>query len=95
MTGYVITDVEITDADRYAEFLQKVTGTVESFGGKFVARGGAIDVVEGDWNPNRIALLEFDSVERAKEWLSSPEYNELNELRTSSSNINMVVFEGV
>ena len=95
MAGYVITEVEITDAERYAEFLGQVTATVEGHGGKFIARGGAIDVVEGDWTPSRFALLKFDSVEQAKAWLTSPKYTALNELRTSSSNINMVIVEGL
>ena len=95
MAGYVIIEVEITDAGRYGEFLGQVTGTVEAHGGKFIARGGAIDVVEGDWTPPRLAILKFDSVEQAKAWLNSPEYTALNELRTSSSKINMVVVEGL
>ena len=95
MAGYLITDVEVTDAGRYAEFMEKVTPVIENHGGKFVARGGAIEVIEGDWNPPRLAILEFGSIEQAKKFLSSPEFNELNELRTGSSNINMVVVEGV
>ena len=95
MSGYVIIEVEITDRARYGEFMEKVTSTVEAHGGKFVVRGGDIDVIEGDWTPSRLALLEFESAARAREWLSSPEYNELNELRTGSSNINMVLVEGL
>ena len=95
MAGFVIIDVEITDAERYGEFMEKVTATVEAYGGKFVVRGGTFDVIEGDWTPNRLALLEFATVEDSRAWLDSPEYNALNEIRTSSSNINMVVVEGV
>ena len=94
MAGFVIIDVEITDAERYGEFMEKVTATVEANGGKFVVRGGAFDVIEGDWTPDRLALLEFATVEDSRAWLASPEYNALNEIRTSSSNINMVVVEG-
>ena len=94
MAGFVIIDVEITNAERYGEFMEKVTATVEAHGGKFTVRGGAFDVIEGDWTPNRLALLEFATVEDSKAWLASPEYNALNEIRTSSSNINMVVVEG-
>ena len=79
----------------YGEFMEQVTATVEGHGGKFVVRGGALDIVEGDWKPQRIAILRFDSVERVREWLSSPEYVALNEIRTRSSNISMVVIEGV
>ena len=57
MAAYVITDVEITDADLYRQFMKQVTETIESHGGKFVARGGALDVISGDWMPKRSALL--------------------------------------
>ena len=95
MSAYVITDVEVTDASLYGQFLEKVTATVEGYGGKFVARGGALDVISGDWTPKRIALLEFGSVEQAHAWLSSPKYTALDDIRTRSSNINMVVVEGL
>ena len=95
MAAYVITDVEVTDASLYGQFLEKVTATVEGHGGKFVARGGALDVISGDWMPKRIALLEFGSVEQAHAWLSSPKYAALDDIRTRSSNINMVVVEGL
>ena len=95
MVGYVIVEVEITNRAGYGEFLEKVTSTVEAHGGKFVVRGGDIDVIEGNWTPMRLAVLEFESAVRAREWLGSPEYNELNDLRTSSSNINMVLVEGL
>ena len=94
MAAYVITDFEITDASLYGQFLEQVTGTVESHGGKFVARGGGIEIVLGDWSPKRIALLEFDSLEQVHAWLSSPEYTALDDIRSRSSKIDMVVIEG-
>ena len=67
MSAYVISDVEITDASLYRQFLQQVTATVENHGGRFVVRGGGVDIIEGDWTPKQIAILVFDSTERAKE----------------------------
>ena len=95
MAAYVITDIEVTDTSLYGQLLEKVTTTVEGHGGKFVARGGALDVISGDWMPKCIALLELGSVEQAHAWLSSPEYTALDDIRTRSSNINMVVVEGL
>ncbi len=95
MSAYVIADVEITDAHLYRQFLEQVTATFENHGGRFVVRGGGTDIIEGDWTPKRIAILVFDSTERAKEWLGSPEYAALDDIRTRSSNINMVVVEGL
>ena len=72
-----------------------MTATVGAYGGKFVARGGGIEIVSGDWAPERIALLEFNNIDQVHAWLNSPEYTALDDMRTSSSNINMVVVNGV
>ena len=95
MAAYVITDVEITDASLYGQFLERVTGTVEAYGGKFVARGGELEVRLGDWKPDRLAILEFDSLQQIRTWLESPEYTALDDIRSRSSNINMVIVEGL
>ena len=95
MSAYAITDVEITDASLYGQFLERVTPTVESHGGKFVVRGGELDVKLGDWTPERLAVLEFDNLEQVRVWLSSPEFTALDDIRSKSSNINMVIVEGL
>ena len=95
MSAYLIADVEVTDEDVYAQFRERMTPTLEAYSGKFIARGGEIGVIEGSWNPNRLAIVAFDSMEQARAWLASPEFKELNDIRTSSSNINLVLVEGV
>ena len=95
MSAFVITDVEITDASLYGQFFEQVTGTVEAHGGKFVARGGTLEVILGEWTPKRIAILEFDSLQQIRTWLASPEYTALSDIRSRSSNINMVIVEGL
>ena len=95
MAAYVIVDVEITDADLYGQFMKQVTGTVESHGGQFVTRGGSLEVVLGNWSPKRVAILQFDSLDQARGWLNSPEYTALDDIRSKSSNINMVIVEGL
>ena len=95
MSAYVITDVEITDASLYQEFRERVTSTVEAHGGRFVARGGELEIVLGDWTPKRLAILEFGSIEQVHAWLNSPEYVALDDVRSRSSNINMVVVQGL
>ncbi len=95
MPAYVITDVEITDASLYGEFVERVTSTVEAHGGKFVARGGELEVILGDWTPRRLAILEFESTQQVRAWLKSPEYVALDDVRSRSSNINMVIVEGL
>ena len=95
MSAYVITDVEITDASLYGEFVNRVTSTVEAYGGKFVARGGELEVILGNWAPKRLAILEFESLQQILTWLNSPEYTALDDIRSRSSNINMVIVEGL
>ena len=95
MAAYVIVDVEITDADLYGQFMKQVTGTVASHGGKFVARGGSLEVVLGGWAPKRVAIMQFDSLDQVRGWLTSPEYTALDDMRSKSSNINMVIVEGL
>ena len=95
MPAYVITDVEITDASLYGEFVERVTSTVEAHGGKFVARGGELEVILGDWTPKRLAILEFETMQQVRTWLKSPEYVALDDVRSRSSNINMVIVEGL
>ena len=95
MSTFVIADVETTEASLYGQFLEHVTATVKSYGGRFFSRGGVIGATEGDWTPKRIALLEFGSVEQVESWLNSAEYTALDDIRTKSSNINRVVVEGL
>ena len=94
MPAYVITDVEITDASLYGQFIADVTGTVEAHGGKFMVRGGEIEVRLGDWMPKRLAILEFDNLQQIHAWLESPEYTALDDIRSRSANINMIVVDG-
>ena len=93
MPAYVIIDVEITDPGLYGQFLEQVTATVESHGGRFMARSSSIEVLSGDWAPKRIAILEFDNHEQVHTWLNSPEFTALDDLRNRSSKINMVIVE--
>lgn len=95
MAAYVITDVEITDAGLYKQFVEQVTPIVESHGGKFVARGGKLEIISGDWTPDRIAILEFGSIEQIHTWMNSPEQKKIDAIRFKSANVNMVVVDGL
>ena len=95
MSAYVIVDVKITDPKSYEAYKQLTPSSLASFGGRFVVRGGANQVLEGSWQPNRLVVLEFDSVERARDWWASEEYKDAKALRQRSALTNMVVVEGV
>ena len=95
MAGYVLADVRITDETLFAEYRERVTATAEAHGGKYLVRGGAVEVIQGDWAPRRVVVVEFDNVEQARAWQSSLEYAELKVILDKSSNTNVIIVEGV
>jgi len=95
MAAYVIVDIQVTDPVGYEEYRKLAPPIVAAYGGKYLARGGKTETLEGDWSPNRLVILEFESAERAKEWLNSPEYRVPRQLRRQTTQTNMVVIEGV
>ena len=95
MAGYLLVlDHEIKDEALFAEFLGKVRENMDTFGGKYLVRGGNHIVVDGDWSPVRVALVEFESADRARRWLNSEEYAELAELRNWAARATVIVMEG-
>lgn len=95
MAAYIIFDVEIWDPVPYQEFMIKVKPAIEAAGGKYLARGGAHEVLEGDWQPSRIVLFEFPSVEQAKAFYYGDVYQGCKEIRDTCSKGNVVVVEGL
>lgn len=95
MTAYVIVDINVTDPVRYEEYKTLAAPTVELYGGKYIARSGMTEILEGGWAPGDLAILEFESVEQAKRWLNSTEYHEPRRLRHEAAVTNMVVIEGL
>ena len=74
MPAYVIANVEVTDPELFAEYRELVLPTVNAYGGKYIARGGRAELLEGDRDPNRTVIIEFPSLEQAKAWHGSEEY---------------------
>ena len=95
MSAYVIVDVEVTDPQGYQEYAKLARPTVEQYGGKYLARGGQNELLEGEWQPKRLVILEFESLPQAKTWLNSPEYAPARAMRHKFGRTNMVVVEGV
>lgn len=94
MSAYVIVDIDIHDPEGYAEYRKQADATVAAYGGRYIARGGRTEVFEGSWQPNRLVILEFASVERARAWLDSPEYCAIKPIRHRTSRGNMIAVEG-
>jgi len=95
MTAYVIVDINVTDPVRYEDYKRLAAPTVGLYGGKYIARGGKTETLEGSWSPTRLVILQFDNIEQAKNWLNSTEYSEARNLRHQTAISQMVVIEGV
>jgi uncharacterized protein (DUF1330 family) len=95
MAVYVIVDIHIKDAAAFEGYKRGVPAMVSKHGGEYLARGGATQVLEGDWNPGRIVLLKFPNQAAVKAFLNDPEYQPLKVLRESSADSQMVSVEGI
>jgi uncharacterized protein (DUF1330 family) len=95
MTAYVIVDIDVHDPDRYEEYKKLAPPAIAHYGGKYLARGGKTETLEGDWSPSRLVILEFENSEQAKKWLNSEEYREARQMRHQTAHSKMVVIEGV
>jgi uncharacterized protein (DUF1330 family) len=95
MAAYVIADIDVKEPIKYESYRQMVLPTITAYGGRFIARGGPVETLEGGWRPKRLVIVEFPSVDRAKAWWASPEYAEAKALRQATSEGSLVVIEGV
>lgn len=95
MAAYVIFDVDIRDMNQYQVFMQGVKPAIEAAGGRYLARGGAHKVYEGDWQPRRIVLFEFPSVAAFEAFYDGPVYRDLKPIRDACSSARLVCVEGL
>jgi len=94
MSAYIIAEVKVHDAQLYEEYKGQVQPTLDQFGGRFAVRGGRTELLEGDWNPARLVVLEFPSADDARAWWSSDEYAGAKALRQRAAVTQMVLVEG-
>jgi len=95
MAAYVIADIEVTDPDGYRAYTERVGATIDAHGGRFLARGGSCEALEGDWRPARLVILEFPSLDAARGWYRSAEYEAIKPLRLAHSRGRLVITEGL
>jgi len=94
MPAYVIVEVTIHDHKEYEEYKKLTPASITAYGGKFVIRGAKTESLEGDWNPERIVVLEFPTIERAREWYNSKEYAPAKKIRHKNAASKMILVEG-
>jgi uncharacterized protein (DUF1330 family) len=90
----MIIEIEVKDAERYAGYVAQVRRIVEQYGGRYLVRGGRITPLSGNWNPERIVVIEFENAEQIKRCFTSPEYLDLAPLREQSTASRAIVVEG-
>jgi uncharacterized protein (DUF1330 family) len=95
MPAYVIVEVTIHDIKEYEEYKKLTPEAIAAFNGKFIVRGGKTKTLEGDWNPERLVVLEFPTVERADEWWNSELYAKAKTIRQRAAKTKMIIVEGI
>jgi uncharacterized protein (DUF1330 family) len=95
MPAYVIVDIQVHDPVKFEEYKKQAPASIAAYGGKYLARGGASETLDGTWAPERVVLLEFPSMDRAREWYNSEKYAEAIRLRHASATSQFLLVEGL
>ena len=95
MPAYIVVETDVHDPEQYEEYKAASPGAVAAGGGRFIVRGGELAVLEGDWHPKRLVILEFPDLEAAKRFYDSERYQEAKKLREGAANLHMVAVEGI
>ena len=95
MPAYIIADITITNPEGYAPYREAAQKSIAAHGGRYIARGGAVEVLEGGWQPSRVVIIEFPSMDAARKWYLSSEYQQALEVRHAHSTGHVILTEGL
>jgi uncharacterized protein (DUF1330 family) len=95
MAAYVIVETDVTDPEPYERYKAAATEAVVAHGGRYLVRGGELDVLEGDWEPSRLVVLRFDDLATARRWYDSEGYRQARRLREGAARLRLVAVQGV
>ena len=95
MAAYAIVDFEMRDPSAMGEYIEKVPAIIGKYGGRYLARGGKTEIMEGDWEPNLVVIVEFPSTDHAKRFYDCEEYQQFKAARHRAGASNMILVEGV
>jgi uncharacterized protein (DUF1330 family) len=95
MPAYVIVETDIHDPEQYEQYKAASPAAVAGGGGHFLVRGGELAVLEGDWTPTRLVVVEFEDLDAVKRWYDSPEYQQAKKLRDGAATLRMVAVQGI
>ena len=95
MTAFLISDVTVRDADAFQTYRTRAAASIVQHGGKYLARGGKIELLEGAWEPRTIIIVEFPTIEQARAWYRSPEYAAALGVRDEALSRNLILVDGI
>lgn len=95
MAAYIIADNAVTDPEAYKEYARQAAPTIAKFGGRVIARDANAVVLDGDWDPQRVVVIEFDTAEQAKAWYESADYKGPKAIKRSASRVRTILVAGV
>ena len=95
MAAYVVVDLEVTDPETYERYRTAVPDLVKKYGGRYLVRGGDVEVLEGDWQPRRFVILEFPSMDDLKKFYDADDYRDLKAARIAATDGNLIAVEGL
>lgn len=96
MVAYLLVEAKVSDRLAYETYKKLAEAAITKYQGRYLARGGRVEVLEGNWaKPERLVVVEFDSVEQAKKFYNSPEYGAAREARKEAASMNMLVVQGL
>lgn len=94
MTAYVIVDIDVHNTEKYPEYIAQITPTVAACGGRYLVRGANAELASGSWQPKRLVIMEFPSMQIAQHWVNCEEYAPIHALRNQYAKANMIIVEG-
>jgi uncharacterized protein (DUF1330 family) len=94
MAAFLIVEIDVADQVEFEEYKRMVASTIAAYGGTYLVRGGAVETLEGDWSPERLVIVKFESKGRARQWWESAEYAEAKKLRQRIASTRMILVEG-
>jgi len=94
MPAYVVIDITVNDPHTYERYKLLAPPSIAAYHGKYLVRGGRTEILEGEWQPSRLVILEFPTLEEAKAWWDSEEYSAAKALRQACTGTEMLLIEG-
>ena len=95
MAAYTVVQVDVKDPEAFERYRALVPATLEKYGGRYLVRGGDYTTIEGEWDPKRLVIVQFDSREQAEAWYNSKEYEGPKAMRLGASVSQAIIVDGV